>query len=258
MCIRDSVRGAHAERANPLEAVPGIRADDRQTVAENVTGAPVPRGGAVRGTMGKPPQLPRRRAQEHIAPQLRDGPTPRQDTDDPAGHDPGLMAAFQRGIGLAEAQQHMEAAEAADGPVPSDGVEAAASHLASDHMASDHMASDHTSSAHMEFPHTNGTDTTGGVHTGGVYMNALHAEPSALDANTPVDPAHMSSTHMGSGYMDTALHRYTAHTATPDTEMDRFTLAPHMDAAPMSEAHSHVPGHDHDLTARHDGSASAG
>ncbi|MFF6986523.1 ATP-binding protein [Streptomyces sp. NPDC010273] len=247
------VRGAHAERANPLEAVPGIRADDRQTVAENVTGAPVPRGGAVRGTMGKPPQLPRRRAQEHIAPQLRDGPTPRQDTEHPAGHDPGLMAAFQRGIGLAEARQHMESAEAADGPVPSDGVEAAASHL-----ASDHMASDHTSSAHMEFPHTNGTDTTGAVHTGGVYMNALHTESSALDANTPVDPAHMSSTHMGSGYMDTALHRYTAHSATPDTETDRFTLAPHMDAAPMSEAHSHVPGHDHDLTARHDGSASAG
>ncbi len=218
------VRGAHAERANPLEAVPGIRADDRRTVAENVTAAPVPRGGAVRGTMGKPPQLPRRRAQEHIAPQLRDGPTPRQDTENPAGHDPDLMAAFQRGIGLAEAQQHMEAAEAAeaaDGVVPSDGGEAAASHL-----ASDHMASDHTSSAHMEFPHANGTDTTGGVHTGGVYLNALHAEPSALDANTPVQPPHMSATHMGSGYLDTALHRYTAHTATPDTETDRFTLAP--------------------------------
>ncbi len=78
----------------------------------------------------------------------------------------------------------------------------------------------------MEFPHTDGADTTGGVHTGGVYLNALHAEPSALDANTPVQPPHMSATHMGSGYLDTALHRYTAHTATPDTETDRFTLAP--------------------------------
>ncbi len=248
------VRGAHAERANPLEAVPGIRADDRRTVAENVTAAPVPRGGAVRGTMGKPPQLPRRRAQEHIAPQLRDGPTPRQDTENPGLPRPGSdgrVPARDRPRGAS--QQHMEAAEAADGVVPSDGVEAAASHL-----ASDHMASDHTSSAHMEFPHTDGADTTGGVHTGGVYLNALHAEPSALDANTPVQPPHMSATHMGSGYLDTALHRYTAHTATPDTETDRFTLAPHMDAAPMSEAHSHVPGHDHDLTARHDGSASAG
>lgn len=58
--------------------------------------------------MGKP-QLPRRRAQEHIVPQLRGGPAPRQDTEQPAGHDPGLMAAFQRGIGLAEAQQSLEA-----------------------------------------------------------------------------------------------------------------------------------------------------
>ncbi|MER7925419.1 ATP-binding protein [Streptomyces sp. NPDC096057] len=265
------VRGAHAERANPLAAVPGIRADDRQTVAENVTAAPVPRGGAVRGTMGKPPQLPRRRAQEHIAPQLRDGPTPRQDTEHPAGHDPGLMAAFQRGIGLAEAQQHMEAAEAAEaaaGAVPSEGVEVAASHLASghtsfdhmssDHMSSDHVPADHTSSPHMEFPHTNGADTTGGVHTGGVYLNALHADPTAPDAHTAVDPPHLSATHMGSGYPDTALHRYTAHTAAPDTETDRFTLAPHMEAAPLSEAHTHVPGPDHDRTARHDGSASAG
>ncbi|MFJ3891747.1 sensor histidine kinase [Streptomyces sp. NPDC090083] len=268
------VRGAHAERPNPLEAVPGIRADDRRTVAENVTAAPVPRGGAVRGTMGKPPQLPRRRAQEHIVPQLRDGPAPRQDTENPAGHDPGLMAAFQRGIGLAEAQQHMEAAEAAEaagGAVPLDrldGVEVAASHLAADHMPSDHMAAnhmaanpmavDHTAAAPMESGHINGADTTGGVHTGGVYMNALHAESSALDAHTPMDPSHMSATHMGSGYMDTALHRYTSHAATAHTETDRFTLAPHRDAAPTPEAHSHVSGHDHDLTVRHDGSASAG
>jgi hypothetical protein len=59
--------------------------------------------------MGKP-QLPRRRAQEHIAPQLRGGPAPRQEPEQYTGHDPGLMAAFQRGIGLAEAQQHAEPA----------------------------------------------------------------------------------------------------------------------------------------------------
>ncbi|MEV3987861.1 ATP-binding protein [Streptomyces sp. NPDC049837] len=62
---------------------------------------PNPAAGA--GTPGTPgrPQLPKRRAQEHLVPQLRDEPTPRK-TDDDALHDPGLMAAFRRGIGLAE------------------------------------------------------------------------------------------------------------------------------------------------------------
>jgi signal transduction histidine kinase len=96
------VRGAEA-RPNPAEAMPGIRPDDRRVVTENIATPPTPRNGTVRGTMGKP-QLPRRRAQEHIAPELRDGPAPRQDSEFPVGHDPGLMAAFQRGIGLAEAQ----------------------------------------------------------------------------------------------------------------------------------------------------------
>ncbi|MFE0514532.1 ATP-binding protein, partial [Streptomyces sp. NPDC058964] len=73
------------------------------------------RHSAVRGTMGKP-QLPRRRAQEHIAPQLRGGPAPRQEPEQHAGHDPGLMAAFQRGIGLAEAQQRREPIPAEPAP----------------------------------------------------------------------------------------------------------------------------------------------
>lgn len=54
--------------------------------------------------MGKP-QLPRRRAQEHIAPQLRGGPAAPRPESEHVEHDPGLMAAFQRGIGLAEARQ---------------------------------------------------------------------------------------------------------------------------------------------------------
>ncbi|MEU3244766.1 ATP-binding protein, partial [Streptomyces sp. NPDC006875] len=98
------VRGARAGRPNPAEAVPGIRPDDRHIVAENAEMPPTPRNSVVRGTMTRP-QLPRRRAQEHIAPQLRDGPLPRQDTEHVAGHDPGLMAAFQRGIGMAESQR---------------------------------------------------------------------------------------------------------------------------------------------------------
>ncbi|MFI5793632.1 ATP-binding protein [Streptomyces sp. NPDC051677] len=101
------VRGARETRANPAEAVPGIRQADRPVVDEHAGIAPTPRVGAVRGTMGKP-QLPRRRAQEHIVPQLRGGPAPRQDAEQPVSHDPGLMAAFQRGIGLAEAQQSLE------------------------------------------------------------------------------------------------------------------------------------------------------
>ncbi|MFF1547861.1 ATP-binding protein [Streptomyces sp. NPDC058291] len=101
------VRGARETRPNPAEAAPGIRHGDRPAVEEHAGLAPTPRVGPVRGTMGKP-QLPRRRAQEHLVPQLRGGPAPRQDAGPPASHDPGLMAAFQRGIGLAEAQQSLE------------------------------------------------------------------------------------------------------------------------------------------------------
>ncbi|CAL9380026.1 hypothetical protein SUDANB105_01041 [Streptomyces sp. enrichment culture] len=114
-------RGARTERVNPADAAPGIRAEDRPVVAEREGVPPVPRhGGVVGGTMGKP-RLPRRRAQEHIVPQLRGGPAPRQDDGQPVGHDPGLMAAFQRGIGLAEAQQSLEpAAGPHPGPVPAE------------------------------------------------------------------------------------------------------------------------------------------
>ncbi|MFF3884359.1 ATP-binding protein [Streptomyces sp. NPDC001914] len=96
------VRGARTERPNPAEALPGIRPEDRPIAAENAALPPTPRTGVVRGTMGKP-NLPKRRAQEHLVPQLREGQAPRPDTAHHVGHDPGLMAAFQRGIGLAEA-----------------------------------------------------------------------------------------------------------------------------------------------------------
>ncbi|MDX2561649.1 ATP-binding protein [Streptomyces sp. TX20-6-3] len=49
------------------------------------------------------PVLPKRRAQEHIVRQLRDEPVARR-PEEHVLHDPGLMAAFQRGIGLAESQ----------------------------------------------------------------------------------------------------------------------------------------------------------
>ncbi|GAA3185917.1 MULTISPECIES: sensor histidine kinase [Streptomyces] len=54
---------------------------------------------------GPRPLLPRRRRQEHLVPELRGEPILRQ-TDDRAGpepeHDPGLMAAFRRGISLSD------------------------------------------------------------------------------------------------------------------------------------------------------------
>jgi hypothetical protein len=54
------------------------------------------------------PELPRRRRQQHLVPQLKDIPAPRSDDEHPAVHDPGLVAAFQRGISLAEAQPGRE------------------------------------------------------------------------------------------------------------------------------------------------------
>ncbi|MFE0039347.1 sensor histidine kinase [Streptomyces sp. NPDC059015] len=111
------VRGEHPDRANPATVRTGA-AHAGTPPAQPPPRPPAPRhassssdSSAVRGTMGRP-QLPKRRAQEHLAPQLRDEPAPRR-TEEQALHDPGLMAAFQRGIGLAESR----APEAAD-PVP--------------------------------------------------------------------------------------------------------------------------------------------
>ncbi|MFC8146072.1 ATP-binding protein [Streptomyces paradoxus] len=164
------VRGTRRERPTPAEARPGISPDDRRVLAENVTEPPTPRNGTVRGTMGKP-QLPRRRAQEHIAPQLRDGPTPRQDPEHLVGHDPGLMAAFQRGISLAEAQQNMEAGNTEWGD-----TEAAT-----------------TESAPMDPTHT-GSTHTGSAHTGSTHMGSAHMDSAHMDS-APADPASTGSAH---------------------------------------------------------------
>ncbi|MFT9784745.1 ATP-binding protein [Streptomyces bacillaris] len=53
------------------------------------------------------PELPKRSNQEHLVPQLREAPAPRVE-DEHALHDPGLMAAFRRGVDLAEAQNAQE------------------------------------------------------------------------------------------------------------------------------------------------------
>ncbi|MEU5952590.1 ATP-binding protein [Streptomyces sp. NPDC047525] len=113
------VRGREG-RPTPADAVPGIRPEDRQAAAEHAGTPPTPLNGAVRGRVGRP-QLPKRRAQEHIAPQLRDAPSPRPESEHHIGHDPGLMAAFQRGIGLAAAQEMRDPAPEPDLHGPRDG-----------------------------------------------------------------------------------------------------------------------------------------
>ncbi|MFJ6483487.1 ATP-binding protein [Streptomyces sp. NPDC091682] len=71
---------------------------------------PVPAADSAPGrpATGDRPRLPRRRAQEHLAPQLRGAPAPRRaaDPEQPV-HDPGLMAAFQRGFGLAQSENQV-------------------------------------------------------------------------------------------------------------------------------------------------------
>ncbi|WP_432175105.1 ATP-binding protein [Streptomyces sp. Tue6028] len=193
------VRGTRAARSNPADAVPGIRPEDRHTVAENVTAPPTPRVGTVRGTMGKP-QLPRRRAQEHIAPQLRDGPAPRQDPEFVAGHDPGLMAAFQRGIGLAEAA-HAEAARGQEPPadrphldlVPTDLPTPRAAGTADPVNGGDHDASLGGTGLGSEGPGSGGSPYAGldsqGPGNGGSPYAGLgsagpgHAAPGGADAH---------------------------------------------------------------------------
>ncbi|MFH8496231.1 sensor histidine kinase [Streptomyces coeruleorubidus] len=201
------VRGTHRERPNPAEARPGISADDRRVLAENGTAPPTPRNGTVRGTMGKP-QLPRRRAQEHIAPQLRDGPTPRQDSDHLVSHDPGLMAAFQRGIGLAEAQQHMEAGNMEWGDIEP-------THAESTYLEPTHMESAHVGPVHMQPPHSEPTHRESALrespHRDPISMEPVHTESlptvdaarttearGARDGVSASRPDHTTTRHDGS------------------------------------------------------------
>ncbi|MEU5389973.1 ATP-binding protein [Streptomyces tibetensis] len=182
------MRGARRERPTPAEARPGIGPDDRRVLAENITELPTPRNGAVRGTMGKP-QLPRRRAQEHIAPQLRDGPTPRQDPDHLVGHDPGLMAAFQRGISLAEAQQNMEAGH-------TDWDDTESSHTDPVHTGPSHIGAAHTDPSHVGSVHTDASHM-GSAHMDSAYTDQAHADPapsgSAPREPMPVRPVHLEA-----------------------------------------------------------------
>lgn len=94
------LRAERLDRPTPAEALPGVRRTDEAPAMLRTE------PGVVRGTMGRP-QLPRRANQEHLVPQLREAPAPRTE-DEQALHDPGLMAAFRRGIELAEARTESE------------------------------------------------------------------------------------------------------------------------------------------------------
>ncbi|MFD6426074.1 ATP-binding protein, partial [Streptomyces sp. NPDC060198] len=60
------------------------------------------------------PELPRRTNQENLVPQLRQAPV-RRVPDEHAVHDPGLVAAFRRGIDLAEARSAQDTEPPASG-----------------------------------------------------------------------------------------------------------------------------------------------
>ncbi|AOR30703.1 ATPase [Streptomyces fodineus] len=188
------VRDTRQDRLNPAEARPGISAEDRTAVEAHAGTLPTPRTGTV-----DKPRLPRRRAQEHIVPQLRGGPAPRQDDDTVPGHDPGLMAAFQRGIGLAEAQQHLESQEP--------------THL---DMDTDHLGSAHMDAAHMEPAHR---DTTA----------PLSSHHLSYGAPQFTDPAHMRTGHMGSEHRN-ADHMGADHMDPPPIPQGR-AHAPASDGA---------------------------
>nr|WP_150136327.1 ATP-binding protein [Streptomyces hyaluromycini] len=221
------VRGVQETRANPAEALPGIRPEDRSTVAEHAGSPPVPRVGAVRGTMGKP-QLPRRRAQEHIVPQLRGGPAPRQENEVPAGHDPGLMAAFQRGIGLAEAQQHLEATQAE--PTAAESVGGTRGASLHDGFTGTGFADRAAGDGSGEQP----TNTSHATHLDSTHMDATHMDATHMDA-THTGAAHADVTYMEAGYL-TPHHTAPDHTAPDQSARDRMTPAP-MTPEPLVAGH---------------------
>ncbi|MBT2443077.1 sensor histidine kinase [Streptomyces sp. ISL-36] len=87
-----------ARHGEPSPAPPSARTGGAPLPPQAPPTPPAPRAEAQ-----SRPLLPKRRAQEHLVPQLRDEPAARK-PEEHTLHDPGLMAAFQRGIGLAESQ----------------------------------------------------------------------------------------------------------------------------------------------------------
>ncbi|OIV38287.1 hypothetical protein BIV57_06360 [Mangrovactinospora gilvigrisea] len=114
----------------PSERTAELRLPARQSTRPAAPAAPAPAPEPVPGPDpdldpepataggGARPPLPQRRRQEHLVPQLRtDAPTNRPAPAGPDGeppeHDPGLMAAFQRGVSRAGAEDEFEPPPAA-------------------------------------------------------------------------------------------------------------------------------------------------
>ncbi|MFI8308399.1 ATP-binding protein [Streptomyces sp. NPDC085927] len=263
------LRGARAVRPNPAEAVPGVTPDDRQTLEESGTGAAplTPRNPTVRGTMGRP-RLPRRRAQEHLVPQLRDGPTPRQDTEHVVGHDPHLMAAFRRGVSLAETQQHMDTGHLGsddldrNDPPPDDTrhedmgrvgtrhVDTDRGDTADGHRAGDHLVGDYLVGGHMASVSMLPSSPMDDRFSPPVRPTDTHPT-DAHPVDTPYADAHLMDPHHTIKAHATESHTVESHTADarPTRTASREARGGH-DGVP-------APRTDHP-TARHDGSAPAG
>lgn len=96
--------GPAASRSHhqPSAAQPAAHAPQSAPAPGAAPAPPLPEGHG--GPQGADrPQLPRRRRQEHLVPELRRSPRSPGVSDEPeAEHTPGLMAAFRRGAGLAE------------------------------------------------------------------------------------------------------------------------------------------------------------
>ncbi|MFE9776401.1 ATP-binding protein [Streptomyces sp. NPDC005931] len=223
------VRGARETRTGPAPTGSGSGpgTDDRRPSAEAGTAPLAPRGGPVRGTMDRP-QLPRRRAQEHIAPQLRDGPAPRQEPEHVAGHDPHLVAAFQRGVSLAEAQQHMELGHVDLGHLESGHMDV--DHMGPGPMADDHTAADHTAGDHRERRHPEPTPSspnhTASDCTASDYTASKHTVPD----HTPL--GHADTGTGNAHYMD--AHRTDGHHGASRAQESMSAAPP--SAAPVSRA----------------------
>ncbi|MFP8884032.1 sensor histidine kinase [Streptomyces mangrovi] len=102
--------GPAASRSHhqPSAAQPAAHAPQSAPAPRAAPAPPPPEGhGGPQGAQGAQgddrPQLPRRRRQEHLVPELRRSQRSPGVSDEPeAEHTPGLMAAFRRGAGLAE------------------------------------------------------------------------------------------------------------------------------------------------------------
>ncbi|MEU9925688.1 ATP-binding protein [Streptomyces griseoluteus] len=231
------MRGAEEQRANPAEAVPGIGPGERAVVEANAGVLPTPRVGAA-PLAAERPSLPRRRAQEHIVPQLRGGPVPRQDNDVVVGHDPGLMAAFQRGIGLAECRQSLEAAGEGFGEVPPgagepsetaymEGTHTEAPHMGAEDMVVAHRGAGPMEAAHVEAAHVEVAPMEAG------HMEVGHTEPAHIEpddmALPPTEPDHMAPTPMAPDH--------TVSSPLEPDHMERNHMEPdHMSPGPLDRS----------------------